>query len=146
MNKLHLLIVSLLIACALAYLNSLAFDYYWYWRFWWFDIVMHFFGGIMLGGIGLYFFSHEEQAGVRPSFMPLLSQALAVAVGIGLLWEFFEFGLDHVVVSGVTLKTVQALQLGISDTLSDLALDVMGATTVACCYYLIRVWIPRKQL
>jgi hypothetical protein len=146
MSKLNLLIVSLLIACALAYLNSLAFDYYWYWRYWWFDIVMHFLGGMMLGGIGLYFFSRRDQHFDLSGLLSLASRAAMVGLGIGLLWEFFEFGLDHVVVSGITLKTMQALQQGIDDTLGDLSLDVVGAVATAGIYYLLRSWKTRKRL
>jgi uncharacterized membrane protein len=52
--------------------------------FWWFDIVMHFWGGLLLG-LGVHAFSTFSWLRYRP-VLPVVLGVLALATG---LWEIF---------------------------------------------------------
>lgn len=109
------LLVSLLVLAAVLFiLNEYAQVHFLYWRLWWYDIMMHFLGGVVVGGLA---------AALLVRLMPSLSWRAMLggvvvsilAVGIG--WEIFEYaagmfaGVDNIV----------------GDTLLDLVMDTLGA-------------------
>lgn len=119
-------IVILLFIFAAQYLGEL--DGY-YLKFWWWDIMLHTFSGIILGFIGyllVYTLNREEKIDVylSPFFMVLFSFTFAVALGA--LWEIFEYTMD------CTFGT-DMQKSGLTDTMWDLIVDTIGALFTAFC-------------
>lgn len=111
---LQLTTVFFLISLAvLALLHFLALEWALYWRLWWFDIVMHFFGG-MVAALG--FFTIKDFFRAIPDrlqyFVPIISGVIIVA----LLWELFEIYI------GVPYTEAEFAR----DMLFDIAFGIMG--------------------
>ena len=85
-----------------------------------FDSVMHVLGGAVIGWL---VFAHASVKG-RPT--PSLGLVLLIAIVIGLLWELAEY------TSGLTMQGTVVYKYfhggGCLDSLSDLAMAVLGAT------------------
>lgn len=101
--------------------NLLAMKFFWYFSLPWFDMPMHFLGGLWVALAAIYAF--------RPK-RPWWPAFLAVLV-VGVLWEVFEFSLD----TFITLKVWDR-----ADTLSDLFFDFLGASVGAVYYARISLW------
>lgn len=123
----------------IAVVNFLANKYFWYWTFTfvfdhrivrWFDMPMHFLGGVWLAGMALWWYSSLKL--VIDDFLRILAIALLAAFGIGLIWEMYEGG-----VGLVTVGHINAM----SDTLSDLSFDTLGGVVVA-----LWTWFMRKKV
>lgn len=98
-----------------------------YVRFWWWDAVLHTGSGFLLGVLGfLLVYVLNERPDVdmhmRPRFVALF--AFMFAVGMGALWEIFEFGMDQVF--GMNMQ-----KSGLVDTMWDLIVDTVGAAVIA---------------
>lgn len=100
---------------------------YWhlYFYIWWFDIPMHISGGawVALFGLASYYASLRITETTREhSAVFVIAFAVALTLTIGLMWEIYEFGVDHAVGdSGI----------GLADTLKDLTDDLIGALLAA---------------
>ena len=87
------------------------------------DIPMHFFGGVSIA----YFFARSARAlpvgTISPAFRPWLVAVLVFALTgtATVFWEFAEFFSDHLFATHA--------QLGLGDTLLDMALGVGGGVT-----------------
>lgn len=106
--------------------------------FWWWDIFLHTFSGILLGFIGfliVYILTSEEKIVLSPVFVGLFSFVFAVALGV--LWEIFEFLIDYFVGSNLQAS-------GLVDTMSDLMVDSLGALGIAIIgyFYVKKVKVP----
>ena len=114
-------IVSFLVILIL-YILALALG--WFETIEWFDILMHFLGG---GWVAYVFFLlfrsfFAENYHIR-EWGKLLIIALSFVSFIGVLWEFFEFGVTEVF--GVYL------QGSLPDTMGDLCVDLIGGLVVS---------------
>ncbi len=99
----------------IALLHFLANMFFLYWAWWWFDIFMHFLGGLFVGLSILWLVAYEVPIGIRP-FIP---QFLTVVLGVffvGLVWELFEY-----------LTGLHTALNYTRDTVFDLAMDIVGA-------------------
>ena len=91
------------------------------------DIPMHFFGGVSAA----YFLRHAAMAASECGICPPLNSTtrnrlvLVAVFGVTIVWEVAEYLMDH--------NFGTHLQLGISDTLGDMAMGVLGATTLLFC-------------
>jgi hypothetical protein len=120
-----------LIAAAFVYLSlylGSARDFYY--RFWWWDIVLHTGSGFLLGIVGwiaLFVLNKTERLppGIRPEFLCFF--AVTFAVFLGVLWEIFEFAVDQIAPS----VNMQSNETGVVDTMYDLIVDTAGAIVVA---------------
>jgi hypothetical protein len=98
----------------LALIHTVANMFFLYWKYPWFDIPMHFFGGVVcalgiaiLPSLRIHFFERRTT---------LYAYVLGV-VSIGVCWELFEYS------AGIyTLETDV-----VGDLLLDLTMDVIGA-------------------
>lgn len=110
---------GVIIGIALA--NQLALKFYWYSAIWWFDMPMHFAGGVFGGLLGLwlagYFFSAQF---ADLSFIRGLAFLMLFVFVAGGAWEVFEFVVD----ANITQNGFNVL-----DTLSDLCFDLAGGVT-----------------
>jgi hypothetical protein len=104
-------------------LNFLAGKFYWYSTLWWFDMPMHFFGGLFLGLCMVYFFPPKGLNSI--SFFKVIFGVLLLSIG----WEVFEFFVD---------ENIAQNGFNILDTLSDICFDIAGGTT-AMIYFFKRI-------
>jgi hypothetical protein len=101
-----------------------------YYRFWWWDIVLHTGSGFLLGIIGflaVFLLNQTDRipVGISPAFVCFFSVTFAVFLGV--IWEIFEFAVDMVVPSANMLSW----ETGAGDTIVDLIVDTVGAVVVA---------------
>ena len=106
MNRRDLLKISLWLVIGIFFLNAMAMKFFWYYSIWWFDMPMHFLGGVFVGLASLAFWTKQ----------PILRTILSILV-ISILWELFEFSLD----AFITYNPHNFL-----DTLSDVSFDLAG--------------------
>lgn len=108
------LIGLLVLAGVVFVLNNIAQTYYLYWVYWWYDIMMHFLGGVLIGAIGVWgaFRIHPAMPQVH---VLLVTLATIGVVGIG--WEVFEY------MNGFYIGE-KAI---VFDTILDLIMDTLGA-------------------
>lgn len=102
-----------------------------YTRFWWWDAALHTASGFLLGILGfllVYVMNEKEELDLHmnPGFVALF--AFMFAVGMGALWEIFEFGMDSFF--GMNMQ-----KSGLVDTMWDLIVDTVGATVIAVLGY-----------
>ncbi|MBN2702204.1 MAG: hypothetical protein JXR29_12230 [Methylothermaceae bacterium] len=108
-----------------------------YVRFWWWDIVLHTASGFLFGIIGfllVYVLNEKKEIELHmnPGFVALF--AFMFALGIGALWEIFEFGMDRIF--GMNMqKAMLGDSLGLTDTMWDLIVDAVGAAVIAIMGY-----------
>ncbi|MEQ9104782.1 MAG: hypothetical protein RIE53_08795 [Rhodothermales bacterium] len=114
-------------------------DYYY--RFWWWDTVLHAGSGVLLGIVGfllVYILNETERVNVtlKPGFVAFF--AFLFAVGMGTMWEIFEFAMDQLF--GMSMqKQMLSDPSGLSDTMWDLIVDALGGLAIAVFgYYYIR--------
>lgn len=124
-----------LVAVAFVFLSFFlgsARDYYY--KFWWWDMVLHTTSGFLLGILGwitLFLLNKTDRipSGMRPSFLCFF--AVTFAVFLGVLWEIFEFAVDSLWPE----VNMMSHETGVADTMQDLIVDTVGATTVALMGY-----------
>ncbi|MFP3941395.1 MAG: hypothetical protein ACLF0P_13940 [Thermoanaerobaculia bacterium] len=108
-----------------------------YVRFWWWDVLLHTSSGFLLGIVGfllVYVLNEKEEIGLHmnPGFVAFF--AFLFAVGVGALWEIFEFGMDRVF--GMTMqKPMLGDPSGLTDTMWDLIVDTLGALVISLLGY-----------
>ncbi len=98
-----------------------------YTRFWWWDVILHTGSGFLLGLLGfllVYVLNEKEDIDLQlqPKFVSLF--AFMFAMGMGSLWEIFEFGMDQVF-------DLDMQKSGLVDTMWDLIVDGLGAATIS---------------
>ncbi|QDU83146.1 hypothetical protein Pla163_02430 [Planctomycetes bacterium Pla163] len=98
-----------------------------YERFWWWDALLHTGSGMLLGIFGFLLVhvmnEHERIAmHLKPGFVALF--AFMFAVGLGALWEIFEFTADSTF--GLNMQ-----KSGLVDTMWDLIVDTLGALVIS---------------
>ncbi|MAT51345.1 MAG: hypothetical protein CMK32_09215 [Porticoccaceae bacterium] len=111
-------------------------------RLWWWDIALHASSGLLLGLLGfllVYVLNENERIGLslQPRFVALF--AFTFAVAIGTLWEIFEFSMDRNL--GLTMqKPMFGDDSGLTDTMWDLIVDVIGALIISLLglWYMVR--------
>lgn len=106
-------------------------DYYT--RFWWWDILLHTTSGFLLGIVGfllVYVLNESERVDLhlRPGFVACF--AFLFALGVGALWEIFEFGADVLVGTNMQ-KPMLGDASGLTDTMVDLMVDAVGALVIS---------------
>jgi hypothetical protein len=102
-----------------------------YVRFWWWDAVLHTASGFLLGIVGfllVHVLNEKEdlELHMKPGFVALF--AFMFAVGLGALWEIFEFCMD-------SLFGLNMQKSGLMDTMWDLIVDTAGALVIALLGY-----------
>ncbi len=102
-----------------------------YARYWWWDVVLHTASGFLLGIVGfllVHVLNEKEdlELHMKPGFVALFS--FMFAVGLGALWEIFEFAMDSVF--GLNMQ-----KSGLVDTMWDLIVDAAGALLIAVLGY-----------
>jgi uncharacterized membrane protein YjdF len=107
-------------------------------RFSWWDGLLHFQSGLLLGLIGflLVYILNEEKTSkltMSPSFVAFFSFCFSLALAG--LWEILEFGADSWL--GTTMQ-----ESGLPDTMGDLIVNALGALIVSVLGYL---WMRHRK-
>lgn len=108
-----------------------------YERFWWWDIALHAASGFLLGITGFLLvhvlneIKHIEMH-MKPGFVAFF--AFLFAVGMGAIWEIFEFGMDHFLGTNMQ-KEMLGDPSGLTDTMFDLIVDTLGALIISILGY-----------
>ena len=108
-----------------------------YTRFWWWDIALHTFSGLLLGMVGFLLVhllneTDEIDINMKPGFVALF--AFLFAAGIGTAWEIFEYAMDTIF--GLDMqKAMWGDPSGLTDTMWDLIVDLLGAATISILGY-----------
>mgnify|MGYP000579246790 CR=1 FL=1 len=108
-----------------------------YVRFWWWDIAVHTGSGFLLGIVGfllVYVLNEKEEIHfhMTPGFVALF--AFMFALGMGVLWEIFEFWMDQIF--GLNMqKEMLGDPSGLTDTMFDLIVDAVGAAVISILGY-----------
>ena len=101
---------------------------YWhlYFQYWWLDIPMHIIGGFWIGLFGLtVYYASSSTPEKEHSTLFVFALAIALTLVVGLVWEIYEFGVDHAV--GDTGNSL-------ADTLKDLSDDLIGAVLAGALF------------
>jgi hypothetical protein len=98
-----------------------------YARFWWWDLVLHSGSAFIMGILGflLVYVLNEKRdldINLNRNFVALF--AFMFAVGIGAIWEVFEFTIDQIFGSNMQKS-------GLVDTMWDLIVDIIGAFIIS---------------
>ena len=80
-----------------------------YWSIWWFDILMHFWGGILIG-VGLHVLGTFSLLRLKPT-LPLL---ILVLVVVTFSWELFEWWVSLWQPENYVIDTIIDVFLGFS--------------------------------
>lgn len=119
------LLVVLSAAFLLAFFEYLALQYFLFWKFFWYDIMMHVLGGIVIGTTYAWGARYIIPIGWRRAFLNL-GAAVLFTIAIGVLWEVFEYILG---IAGSRFLPYPA------DTMKDMVNDIIGGTAG---YFLIK--------
>jgi len=80
-----------------------------YWYFWWFDSVMHFWGGCLIG-LGIHALATFADFHIKPSYKFILTILLVVTVS----WEIFEWYYGIAGTRNYAFDTTKDIFLGFS--------------------------------
>jgi hypothetical protein len=118
-----------------------------YYKYWWWDSLLHFISGLALGFIGfliLYILYRTEKFKAKPFVIVFFAFCFAIMVGV--IWEIFEFLVDSFF--GYNMQKARNLslsffcntRLGVIDTMIDLILNVLGAliASISGYFYLVK--------
>lgn len=98
---------------------------YLYWTVWWADMIMHFSAGFCVAMAGIVFWQFFLDKNI--SFKKAVAVAFMFTITVGLMWEIFETYFEIAMTSdGYSYVT---------DTISDLILDVSGGILGAIYSY-----------
>jgi hypothetical protein len=96
-------------------MNAIAYKLYLFWTVVWFDMVMHFLGGLF---VSLFFFSILSLLKSGLSYTEKLVLGIIFSVLVGLVWEYYE----------LIIKVTDLADVGYwPDTGMDIVMDTLGA-------------------
>lgn len=100
-----------------------------YYKYWWWDIVLHAGSGVLFGIVGwivlfLLLQSNRLPKGVGPALVAVF--AVTFAVTLGVVWEIFEFAVDSL----WPAVNMMSSETGVRDTMHDLIVDLIGAIII----------------
>lgn len=102
---------------------------HWYSKYFFFDIIVHFSGGVwVIFAVFAFLPAFRENLNLMSKTRFVLSLAL-LALFIGVLWEIFEFSIDRYAL--FRWGFIPGFQGPPLDTLSDLIIDTLGGTAAA---------------
>jgi hypothetical protein len=117
--------------------NVIAGKFYWYSTIWWFDMPMHFLGGIWLGlaSVWVYFFRRKGDM-PRITVSKIVRIALVTSLVVGFGWELYEYAVQMIIPGAEIASPL--------DSLSDLFFDTAGGL-VAALYIVSHISFTEKE-
>ncbi len=105
--------------------------YSFFFRFWWWDLFLHFLSSILFGFMGfliVYILNYEKKVRLKmsPAFVAVFSFAFSLTIAV--IWEIFEFLMDY-------FFAMNMQKSGLIDTMSDLIVTVIGALIISIVGY-----------
>ena len=101
-----------------------------YYKFWWWDLLLHSCSALVMGLIGflsVYVFYMTHRIRLAPVYVAMVSFGFAVTLGS--LWEVFEFLMDWLL--GLNMQ-----KSGLTDTMTDLMVNIVGSLIAAAIGYM----------
>jgi hypothetical protein len=138
-------VIAILVLAGLAGLNVLAFQNFWYWRLWWFDLLMHGLGGFAIALLAVYAWRRFVEPQLEPSLVSQISVGWAAVIVISLTWELFEFTVDQSARLHLVAKDIITLQAGVADTLGDIISALVGGLIGGLLIHRFSLWQTRNQ-
>ena len=121
----HTLLALILV---IAVVNAFAQYHYWYWTMRWFDMPMHFLGGMWLAGVAIWWrFFYGKFPDTKIELHNFLAWGVGYAFLVGFAWEAYE---------AVIALSTKGYMNAMSDTLSDLGFDILGGLVVVALVWL----------
>lgn len=123
------LVLTSVILMTAGHLTAFILGWYWSPTMSWIDIPLHFLAGVFVASF-FWWFTVEEYSRFNifhGDFIRNLAVFLSVAALVGVLWEFFEFGFDYLVLNYEKFAQMDLAQLSKSDIMADLFFDLLGA-------------------
>lgn len=105
-----------------------------YWTFPWYDGPMHVVGGAWVALLFFYLLERQTGHAVGGSFLSIIMRTLGFVVLVGVLWEFYEYIGDVLILHKYPWGG--ALSGQAFDTLKDLFNDLLGAFFASLWYRL----------
>lgn len=98
-----------------------------YVRYWWWDLVLHAGSGFLLGILGfllVYVLNEKADVEIHLNANFIACFAFMFAMGMGALWEIFEFAMDQLF--GLNMQ-----KSGLVDTMWDMIVNAIGAFIIS---------------
>jgi len=118
----RLLPVLFVLIWIIALVHIVAEYNYWYWVYRWFDIPVHFMGGVWLGLAGLWVWYTTSGFRKKSWYKKISAVKVSLLTGllVGVVWELYEFGVWQLIEGDLPVNYY-------ADTLLDIVMDVFGA-------------------
>lgn len=123
--------VTLLLLGLIGVLHISAVIFFIYWEYWWFDIPMHFLGGMFAAFISAWVITMRRPQ-LPAESTTFIAGLFFSALLIGILWEIYEY------IAGVTYVAMGSYFI---DTTKDIVVDMAGAYTA---YRMILRWFLKR--
>jgi uncharacterized membrane protein YjdF len=122
------------------------------------DTILHTFSGVALGALGFSIISLLNNSesitfSLSPVFVAVFAFCFALALGV--LWEFYEFGMDYFLGTNMQKYALESGeqfigQAALLDTMKDLIVDAIGAFTISVIGYISlkyeKGWLDRIRV
>lgn len=115
MDRKKLFKISAYLVIFIFIINFIANKLYWYYSIWWFDMPMHFLGGLFIG-LGCLWFLYSKDRPHELSWRLVLKIFLGVLL-VGVLWEIFEI---------IFYQIIAQSPFNSLDTIHDIFFDLAG--------------------
>lgn len=113
-------LVAFLLAWGIFFMNLAGGYFSWYSSIWWYDMLMHFSGGVMIGTTALLFAFSLKTNIFGTIAKPKYARIIA-CIGFGVIfWEALEFSLSN----------AGGIEFHMLDSLSDMLIGMAGALFV----------------
>lgn len=118
-------------------LNGLATFFFWYESFPWFDMLMHFLGGVVVTFFAVFlFYKSYTRWRSHGNSWKIITLNIIVLLIVAVLWEIMEFSVQHAFNVYGVLATPE-------DSISDIILGLTGSL-VALLYYFMKTNYERN--
>ena len=105
-------------------LNEVALENYFYWKFWWYDIMMHGLVGLVLGAGAAWFLERTGYINGM-SKKKIIFTSLVTVLIVGVAWEIIEY------TNGVFAEEANIVRDTVADIIMDSLGGILGAATLA---------------
>jgi hypothetical protein len=113
-------VVAFFLAWGIFFLNMAGGYFSWYSGLWWYDMLMHFSGGVMIGVVALLFAFSDTFPWFGTPTAPKYRKIIFAILFAVVVWESMEF----------SLSTIGGDEFHVLDSLSDMLLGTAGALFV----------------
>lgn len=101
-----------------------------YYKVWWFDLLVHFISGIVTGIVAFILLQKNRLVNKKYKWLGFLFILLA-SIGIAAFWEYFEFTCDKIFHE----DSQWVRSTGVDDTMTDMLIATLGGL-LSSIYYL----------